>query len=337
MEEADALADKIAIMALGNMRAVGNSFHLKHRYGAGYHIEVIASKGENDNVKAKIAKMLPDSVLNVESSGNLSYTLPTTRLDMLQKFFLFLEAESDVSSQGLITNKNPGIIQDWGISQTSLEEVFLRLTHGDSHTFAASIVDDNKEKQQSLNVAEEHTPDKYKCFVQIDSLSTLTTVRELLNDNENSTLDGGAYVFVLNGAPVSFGQEPNIYASDFLPTILIRLKSSKPLASSKSTSLFVEASESDSNSNVPPAVLKKKLRTAESKISQLMKENNDLKSRIKELEKKNGDANVVVPTSKESSSIILEESSSSEESDKKNVSLKPVINEGSSSSSSSSH
>jgi len=89
-----------------------------------------------------------DAVLNVESSGNLSYTLPTTRLDMLQKFFQFLENETapsskdddasgkkkkrssdkkgkekDTDGEELKENakgaKSGGLIQDWGISQTS--------------------------------------------------------------------------------------------------------------------------------------------------------------------------------------------------------------------------
>ena len=56
MEEADTLCDKIAIIAMvwlhfeflqiytykqGRLRAVGDSLHLKTRYGAGYHIQLI--------------------------------------------------------------------------------------------------------------------------------------------------------------------------------------------------------------------------------------------------------------------------------------------------------
>ena len=36
MEEADVLADRIAIMARGCLRCIGSSIHLKHRFGSGY-------------------------------------------------------------------------------------------------------------------------------------------------------------------------------------------------------------------------------------------------------------------------------------------------------------
>lgn len=54
------------------MRAVGTSFHLKHRFGVGYHIEIIAAKGESDNVKAKIAKLLP-GILYFQSLHLISF------------------------------------------------------------------------------------------------------------------------------------------------------------------------------------------------------------------------------------------------------------------------
>lgn len=38
MEEADILADRIAIMAEGKVRCLGSSLFLKNRYGVGYNI-----------------------------------------------------------------------------------------------------------------------------------------------------------------------------------------------------------------------------------------------------------------------------------------------------------
>ena len=41
MEEADLLADKIAIMAEGDLAAVGTSMDLKQRFGVGYRLTVV--------------------------------------------------------------------------------------------------------------------------------------------------------------------------------------------------------------------------------------------------------------------------------------------------------
>jgi hypothetical protein len=38
MEEADILGDRIAIMARGQLRAIGNSIRLKQKYGSGYQV-----------------------------------------------------------------------------------------------------------------------------------------------------------------------------------------------------------------------------------------------------------------------------------------------------------
>ncbi len=42
MEEADILGDRIGIMAFGKLRAIGNSLHLKQKYGSGYRVEIMA-------------------------------------------------------------------------------------------------------------------------------------------------------------------------------------------------------------------------------------------------------------------------------------------------------
>lgn len=65
----------------------------------------------------------------MEVSGKLDYSLPATRLDLLQKFLTYLEKvapkdESERSEDQTLDNQKEfsalkGLIQDWGISQTS--------------------------------------------------------------------------------------------------------------------------------------------------------------------------------------------------------------------------
>jgi energy-coupling factor transporter ATP-binding protein EcfA2 len=276
MEEADALADKIAIMALGNLRAVGNSMHLKNRFGAGYHIEIIATLGKSDEAKARIATIMPDAVLNVESSGNLSYTLPTTRLDMLQKCFVFLETESDKARHG-----QPGLIQDWGISQTTLEEVFMRLTHGDAHTFAGQRDGGGGEKQKNLNVAFVDSPDKYLGFILVETITTLREVRFAM-DSIDSLRFNFDFEFMMNGVPVARAQEESLFATDFLPAILIRKKLDAP--PSAPTNLLMDEEEANDYKRDEVKKLRKQLEMVQSEKVQLANEVEDLKKRIRFLE-----------------------------------------------------
>lgn len=41
MEEADALSDRLGIMAYGALRCIGSSLHLKAKFGAGHKIDLV--------------------------------------------------------------------------------------------------------------------------------------------------------------------------------------------------------------------------------------------------------------------------------------------------------
>ena len=48
MDEADALAQRIGIMAAGRMRVLGSPQHLKSRHGGGYRVELKAANAHSD-------------------------------------------------------------------------------------------------------------------------------------------------------------------------------------------------------------------------------------------------------------------------------------------------
>ncbi|KAJ3117495.1 ATP-binding cassette sub- A member 1 [Phlyctochytrium bullatum] len=113
MEEADVLGDRIAIMAHGRLRALGNSIALKAKFGAGYRISVITSQA--DVVKRTVANMVPNAKLEDDSAGALIYQFPLASTPAIPAFVAWLEENSN------------GVVKAWGISQTTLEEVFLKL------------------------------------------------------------------------------------------------------------------------------------------------------------------------------------------------------------------
>jgi ABC-type multidrug transport system ATPase subunit len=113
MEEADVLGDRIAIMAHGRLKAIGNSISLKNKYGAGYRISIITNSV--DVMKAKVTSMVPGAVLEDDSAGALIYQFPLSSTPSIPNFVKWLESNSE------------GMVKAWGISQTTLEEVFLRL------------------------------------------------------------------------------------------------------------------------------------------------------------------------------------------------------------------
>ncbi|KAJ3401842.1 ATP-binding cassette sub- A member 1 [Chytriomyces hyalinus] len=113
MEEADVLGDRIAIMAHGQLSAIGNSISLKNKFGAGYRISVITSNPAV--MKEKVQSSVPNAVLEDDSAGALIYQFPISSTPNIPSFVKWLEENND------------GIVKSWGISQTTLEEVFLKL------------------------------------------------------------------------------------------------------------------------------------------------------------------------------------------------------------------
>jgi len=120
MEEADVLGDRIAIMAHGKVRCVGNSLHLKKRFGDGYRINIATSMEQAPLVKEQVQFYLPQCSLIAESGGSLVFGINANDHQTLVPLFRYLEEEERKGAQS--------IIMDWGISQTSLEDVFLKVT-----------------------------------------------------------------------------------------------------------------------------------------------------------------------------------------------------------------
>lgn len=119
MEEADALCSKIGIMIHGNLRAQGSSQELKASYGTGYLIQVRFADAEAD----------PQSCCNdlVAHLRNLSPGLKVE--DSSTRAFRFEVPQADCSIgplfKTLIENQQRLAIEDFSVSQTTLEDVFL--------------------------------------------------------------------------------------------------------------------------------------------------------------------------------------------------------------------
>ncbi|KAI8921283.1 hypothetical protein DFJ77DRAFT_449232 [Powellomyces hirtus] len=136
MEEADVLGDRIAIMAHGRMRAIGTSISLKSQHGSGYRVSIIVDPENSELAKRKIAEMVPSAVLEDDSAGALLYQFPAPhgnagKQSDLAAFIGYLEGPpSEPGAPDIVKDDDqngPWWVKAWGISQTTLEEVFLRL------------------------------------------------------------------------------------------------------------------------------------------------------------------------------------------------------------------
>ncbi|CAG8579563.1 8880_t:CDS:10 [Ambispora gerdemannii] len=116
MEEADLLGDRIGIMAHGKLRAIGSSTHLKNKYGIGYRIQIQTDPANIESVQEWVSQLVPHAKLQNSDGGELIYQIPPTAMNDIGDFVNLLE-------------ENPnGVINGWGIMNTTLEDAFLRIS-----------------------------------------------------------------------------------------------------------------------------------------------------------------------------------------------------------------
>uniref|UniRef100_A0A8C4M3M7 ATP binding cassette subfamily A member 12 n=1 Tax=Equus asinus asinus TaxID=83772 RepID=A0A8C4M3M7_EQUAS len=129
LDEAEVLSDRIAFLEQGGLRCCGSPFYLKEAFGDGYHLTLTKKKSPNLNastvcdtmaVTAMIRSHLPEAYLKEDIGGELVYVLPPFSTKVSGAYLSLLRALDNGMG-----NLNIGC---YGISDTTVEEVFLNLT-----------------------------------------------------------------------------------------------------------------------------------------------------------------------------------------------------------------
>ncbi|KAI9597656.1 hypothetical protein BDF19DRAFT_420559 [Syncephalis fuscata] len=103
MEEADTLCSQIGIMASGALRCIGNQVYLKKEYGSGYRLSLAATPHKLETACRFVESILPRGWKRIDRSK-------------ISEVFLNMQKNKDALG-----------IDDWGLSQTSLEDVFMNI------------------------------------------------------------------------------------------------------------------------------------------------------------------------------------------------------------------
>ncbi|XP_024027117.1 ABC transporter A family member 1 [Morus notabilis] len=131
MDEADELGDRIAIMANGSLKCCGSSLFLKHQYGVGYTLTLVKSAPTASVAADIVYRHIPSAMCVSEVGTEISFKLPLASSFSFESMFREIEMCMKRSGSKSKTNddeeKDPAIIESYGISVTTLEEVFLRV------------------------------------------------------------------------------------------------------------------------------------------------------------------------------------------------------------------
>ena len=133
MEEADMLADRVAIVVDGEIRCVGTPLFLKNHYGEGYRLSLVTETNYIKEVERLVQQLIPGAKQVDESGGSMVYSVPINDLDLLQPIFGLMEGreslgENEAENKKEWYKKMQRLVKDVGLSHPTLEEVFMRVT-----------------------------------------------------------------------------------------------------------------------------------------------------------------------------------------------------------------
>ncbi|KFO18299.1 ATP-binding cassette sub-family A member 12, partial [Fukomys damarensis] len=180
LDEAEVLSDRIAFLEQGGLRCCGSPFYLKEAFGDGYHLTLTKKKSPSVDanticdtmaVTAMIRSHLPEACLKEDIGGELVYVLPPFSTKVSGAYLSLLRA----LDQGM-GDLNIGC---YGISDTTVEEVFLNLT---------------KESQKNGDMSLEHITQRKignsntKCISTPDDLSVSSSN---FTDRDDKVLTNG--------------------------------------------------------------------------------------------------------------------------------------------------
>ena len=117
MEEADHLGDRVGILVGGKLACQGPPVVLKNQYGEGYNLVAVKS---NTNYDDKLHQFITSKIEGAVALGQMgieeTFQLPYRSIDQFSECFRELDSR-----------KNELNTQSYGVSITTLEEIFLKM------------------------------------------------------------------------------------------------------------------------------------------------------------------------------------------------------------------
>ncbi|XP_057416443.1 ABC transporter A family member 7-like [Lotus japonicus] len=117
MEEAEALCDRLGIFVNGSLQCVGNAKELKGRYGGTYVFTMTTSSDHEREVENLVMKLTPNANKIYHLSGTQKFELPKEEVRIADVFRAVEAAKKNFT------------VSAWGLADTTLEDVFIKVAH----------------------------------------------------------------------------------------------------------------------------------------------------------------------------------------------------------------
>ena len=120
MEECEALCTRLAIMVNGQFKCLGSTQHLKNKFGEGYTLLAKVKGTDDSEVETNVRSLMTfiettftGTVLKDIHQGYIHYQISSSDVSWSKIFGIMEQAKDDYH------------LEDYSVSQTSLEQVFI--------------------------------------------------------------------------------------------------------------------------------------------------------------------------------------------------------------------
>ncbi|KAL8123535.1 hypothetical protein AgCh_011491 [Apium graveolens] len=118
MEEAEHLCDRLGIFVDGSLQCIGNPKELKARYGGSYVFTMTTSSSHEEEVENLAKHLSPSANRIYHISGTQKFELPKQDVRIADVFQAVEKAKSKFT------------VHAWGLADTTLEDVFIKVARG---------------------------------------------------------------------------------------------------------------------------------------------------------------------------------------------------------------
>ncbi|KAG2642996.1 hypothetical protein PVAP13_2KG293500 [Panicum virgatum] len=118
MEEAEVLCDQLGIFVDGDFQCLGNPKELKARYGGTYIFTMTTSPDQEQEVELLVHQLSPSANKIYHLSGTQKFELPKQEVKIAHVFAAVENAKRRLT------------IHAWGLVDTTLEDVFIKVARG---------------------------------------------------------------------------------------------------------------------------------------------------------------------------------------------------------------
>ena len=117
MEEADALADRIAVVVDGKFKCVGTPLNMKNTFGDGYRVSMVCEPGNESTITHLMDLIAPSNKFLDDSGGSMVFTVPLNAPHEIAPLFTLIDTREsdefkyDKGSDSYLSDENSNIIE----------------------------------------------------------------------------------------------------------------------------------------------------------------------------------------------------------------------------------